>query len=184
MTTIGRLTDPILLRIHTGEQANMAIARSSMRIVNGDSVVVEKNRDTVGLVDGRDGTSVRVRFPSLGVSDTYARDDVQHVAELIAEAIAKGSKYANGFSYNGTSTLGDLVGRFGYTADQRLRQDTLSKVTQQLERAGLSVECNGYSRDVTDQRHRDEGGRRTCSGDEPVGGLGSIARARARHERG
>lgn len=123
------------------------MAGQKMRVIDGDSVLVDSDRDHIGLVESRDGLKLRVRFPAEGNTQDFDRELVRPVAEAIAESVRRGSKYARSFSYIGHSPLSDLIARFGYTADQRLRQDTLEKVSLQLARAGIRLEFDSATRE-------------------------------------
>lgn len=117
-----------------------------MRIQDGDSVIVDENRDRVGTVVRREGsTSLKIQFRD--GRESIARSRVEAVAQKLSEAVEKGSKYSNALSYKGHSNLGELAARFGYTADQRLRGDTLTKIKNQLARANLELDSSGDSAD-------------------------------------
>ena len=119
-----------------------------MRLNFGDSVILDKRRDRVGIVYGKEGKDLRVRVRAEEATVDVHRDDVELVAEVMAEAVFRGTKYANDFSYNGKSTLAVLVDRFGYVADYRLRQDTIDKVSSQLYRAGVELRAETHHREA------------------------------------
>jgi DNA polymerase III delta prime subunit len=122
-----------------------------MKLVDGDSVVVGKDRNNIAIVDGRDGNELRLRFP--GSPPTFERrnrKDVTPVADLMAAARLGGTKYGdNHFSLTGKSMLRQLVSWFGYMADQRMRRSSLDSVVRQLERAGVGVHSSSWDADGT-----------------------------------
>lgn len=118
-----------------------------MRIQDGDSVIVDDDRERVGIVVRREGpTFLKIQFRGEG-REAVERNRVEAVAQKIAEAVERGSKYSNTFSFKNRSNLGDLAARFGYSADQRLRGVTLTKIKNQLARAGLELLSDGDSAD-------------------------------------
>lgn len=118
-----------------------------MKVMTGDSVLIDSDRDRIGIVLDRDGKMLRLRLPAEGTSEKVHRDRLEPVAEVLADKVRKGVKYSNDLSHAGNSTIADLVQAFGYTADQRLQQATLDKVIRQLSRAGIFVDAETYARD-------------------------------------
>lgn len=119
-----------------------------MRLKYGDSVIIDGKRDRIGIIDGRSGTKLRVRLPLEGATEEVPRARVEGVAAMLASAVSAGKRYSNSFSFNGRSSLSDLVTFFGYTADVRLRSDTLDKVEAQLARAGIRLQFESQHRDA------------------------------------
>jgi AAA+ superfamily predicted ATPase len=110
----------------------------AMRLQDGDSVILDDDRDRVGIVVRREGNNLlKVQFPE--GRETVPRNRVDAVAQKMAEAVARGARYSNTFSFKNRSNLGDLADRFGYTAEQRLHGNTLTKIKNQLARAGLEL---------------------------------------------
>ncbi|MEO6954927.1 MAG: ATP-binding protein [Polyangia bacterium] len=127
-----------------------AESRRQVRIIDGDSVIVDGNRSNVGIVESRSGAMLRIRFPEDGYrSDVVERSRVESLSEIIADACRRGAKFSNSIGRNGQSTLGELAGAFGYRAESRLRRDTIDRVTKQLYRSGVRVDCDSISRDST-----------------------------------
>jgi SpoVK/Ycf46/Vps4 family AAA+-type ATPase len=117
-----------------------------MRIQDGDSVIVDDDRDRVGIVARREGTLLKIIFRDRRM--TFDRSQVEAVAQKMADAVSNGTKYSNSLSFRGRSTLGDLAMAFGYWAEQRLRGDTIAKIKNQLARAGLEVLADRDSADA------------------------------------
>ncbi|AKQ64560.1 Cell division protein FtsH [Myxococcus hansupus] len=110
-----------------------------MRVIKGDTVIHRRSRE-VGIVERRDGNHVVLRWPERnGQRETIARNDVQCLAEVMAEARQASKLFSTTLSLTGTSTLADLVSRFGYSTGQ-MRSESLRKVRTQLQRAGLQLD--------------------------------------------
>jgi len=121
-----------------------------MRVRTGDSVYFVSDPRRVGVVVSSDGGSVTLRLPSEGSKREVAfRKDVHPLAEAMYESRANGTRFRNGISLIGGSTLAELVGLFGYP-NQRIRKDSLDGICRQLGRAGLYITAE------TDQWGRDE----------------------------
>ncbi|NVJ05926.1 ATP-binding protein [Myxococcus sp. AM001] len=115
-----------------------------MRVIKGDTVIHRRSRE-VGIVERRDGNHVVLRWPERnGQRETIPRNDVQCLAEVMAEARQASKLFSTTLSLTGTSTLADLVSRFGYSTGQ-LRSESLRKVRTQLQRAGLQLDTEDDS---------------------------------------
>lgn len=114
-----------------------------MRIREGDTVLVGNRRD-IAIVERRTGWGhLVVRYPADGNRrEEASRADLTPLAQAMFDARSAGTKYRHGLSLTGDSTLAELVAEFGYSTAGRLRSDSTDKVIRQLERAGLSVECD------------------------------------------
>lgn len=109
-----------------------------MRVQVGDTVVF-LNGQRVGIVERRDGGELTLRVPHEGnYRASFSREAVRPLAEAMFDARKRGTKFRNDLSLTGMSTLAELVAAFGY-ATQQLRQESLTKVVNQLVRAGLNV---------------------------------------------
>ncbi|MFY1827553.1 AAA family ATPase [Myxococcus fulvus] len=114
-----------------------------MRVITGDTVIHRRTRE-VGIVDRREGNSVVVRWPDRGQRETIPRNEVQCLAEAMAEARQASTLFSTKLSLTGTSPLSDLVSRFGYSTGQ-MRSESLRKVRAQLQRAGLKLDTEDDS---------------------------------------
>lgn len=109
-----------------------------MRVQVGDTVVF-LNGQRVGIVERREGGELTLRVPHEGnYRASFSREAVRPLAEAMFDARKRGTKFRNDLSLTGMSTLAELVAAFGY-ATQQLRQESLTKVVNQLVRAGLNV---------------------------------------------
>lgn len=133
-----------------------------MRVQRGDTVMfLQGDPRDVGVVEGRTGSSLSVRFPGRGNKrESVDRSQLRALADAIFEAREKGTKFRNDLSLTGGSTLAELVAAFGYATEERLRSDSLNRVTLQLVRAGLNVE--------SESKHRDETFKLSLSQDAPA----------------
>ncbi|MBL0695653.1 ATP-binding protein [Comamonas sp. JC664] len=86
-----------------------------------------------------------LRWPERnGQRETIPRNDVQCLAEAMAEARQSSKAFSTTLSLTGASTLADLVSRFGYSTGQ-MRSESLRKVRTQLQRAGLQLDTEDDS---------------------------------------
>ena len=121
-----------------------------MRVQVGDTVTIS-GRQGIGIVERRDGLDLTLRLPhERNCRSTFQRDAVRPLAEAMFDARKRGTKYSNDLSLTGASTLAELVAAFGY-ATQQMRSESLSKVFNQLARAGLQIipASDRWSRDDT-----------------------------------
>ncbi|ATB48403.1 ATPase AAA [Corallococcus macrosporus DSM 14697] len=119
-----------------------------MRVLKGDTVIHRRTRE-VGIVERHDGNHVVLRWPERnGQRETIPRNEVQGLAEAMAEARQASRLFSTTLSLTGASSLADLVSRFGYSTGH-MRSGSLRKVRSQLERAGLRLdtEDDGARRD-------------------------------------
>ncbi|MFP2961252.1 AAA family ATPase [Myxococcus sp. 1LA] len=115
-----------------------------MRVLKGDTVIHRRTRE-VGIVERRDGNHVVLRWPERnGQRETIPRNEVQGLAEAMAEARQASKLFSTTLSLTGASSLADLVSRFGYSTGH-MRGGSLRKVRTQLERAGLRLDTEDDS---------------------------------------
>lgn len=113
-----------------------------MKIHSGDTVALIEDPRTIGIVERRSGSLLTIRLPEReNKREQFPRNKVRTLAELMYEARIRGTKFRHGLSLTGDSTLAQLVSTFGY-ATERLRQESLVKVSNQLLRAGLEIRCS------------------------------------------
>jgi SpoVK/Ycf46/Vps4 family AAA+-type ATPase len=115
----------------------------------GDTIVTDDRE--IGIVENRSGNFLTVRFPDNGNRrDQIRRGQATPLAEFVRGARSEGKalRLGNNISLVGDSTLADLVALFGYSTGQ-MRRDSLQKVLNQLNRAGLEVspETDRWGRD-------------------------------------
>ena len=127
-----------------------AIEKGNMRIQLGDSVWHERRRK-VGVLERRQGNWLTVRWPGDGNQrEQVQRGDVVPLALAIARKRREQTALTKSLSLTGTSTVADLVQFFGYSTGQ-LRRDSVTRVLNQLRRAGLTAHPEGeelYNRDA------------------------------------
>lgn len=120
-----------------------------MKIMNGYSVIVDDKPNRVGIVEDRNGTSLKLRFSSDGEThwDWFDRKRLRPVAEAIASKRASKAKYSSNLNLGGKGSLGELVAAFGYRTEHLIREDWVERVEHQLFRAGLRLVFADVSRD-------------------------------------
>jgi MoxR-like ATPase len=123
-----------------------------MKVMLGDTVVLkDEPGGPIAIVTQRSGGTLTVRRPDRDNQlEKVARDAVAPLALWMAQAREDKTKFSNTLSLTGSSTLADLVGKFGYSADVRMKRSSLHKVVRQLERAGLEVKPSSDDWDRND----------------------------------
>jgi len=92
----------------------------AVRVQVGDTVV-SSNGQRVGIVERRDGGTLTLRLPNEGnCRERFSRAEVRPLAAAMFDARKRGTRFENGLSLTGASTLAELVAAFGY-ATQQLR---------------------------------------------------------------
>lgn len=70
-----------------------------MRVQIGDTVIVEKAPNKIGIVENRQGDLMTIRFPDYdNKREKYGRREIRHLAEVMHEARRRGKKYKNSLS--------------------------------------------------------------------------------------
>jgi SpoVK/Ycf46/Vps4 family AAA+-type ATPase len=120
-----------------------------MRIRQGDTVIIGDNSHAVAIVERHNGSELVIRRPDEGNQRAIVdRKEVRLLAAVMHAARERGTKFRNDLSLTGESTMADLVNAFGYSVGQ-MRQESLGRVSRQLERAGLDMKTltGGWNRD-------------------------------------
>ncbi|MCY1079688.1 hypothetical protein [Archangium lansingense] len=90
-----------------------------MRILQGDSVIIGSGKRAVGIVERRSGNQLVVRRPDAGNQREHVgRNEVSSLAEFMYTARKNETRFRNGLSLVGDSTLAELVEAFGYSVGQ------------------------------------------------------------------
>ncbi|MFP2925401.1 AAA family ATPase [Pyxidicoccus sp. 3LG] len=123
-----------------------------MKVMLGDTVVLkEESGNPIAIVTQRSGGTLTVRRPDRDNQlEKVQRDAVAPLALKMAQAREDKTRFSNSLSLTGSSTLAELVGKFGYSADVRMKRNSLDKVVRQLQRAGLEVEPSSDAWDRND----------------------------------